>query len=140
MNLGIQGHGAGPFYKWQQIVIFTHLWDSSMFHRCVIFIPKMELCAEMECHRAILINAERQEVTFMTDNKQTMTGLSSAKAKDLQVLYGKNELTPQKKESFIRKVFGIICEPMFLLLIVAAIIYFLLGPPAGGRVRGRQWR
>jgi len=70
----------------------------------------------------------------MTDYKQNMAGLSSAEAKKLQDKYGKNELTPQKKESFIKKVFHIICEPMFLLLIVAAVIYFILGEPRDGAI------
>ena len=70
----------------------------------------------------------------MTDNKQVMAGLTSAEAKRLQQKYGKNELTPQKKESFFKKVLHIICEPMFLLLIVAAIIYFILGEPRDGAI------
>lgn len=60
----------------------------------------------------------------MTNEKQNMAGLSTAQARQLQNKYGKNELTSQKKESFIQKAFHIICEPMFLLLIVAAIICF----------------
>ncbi len=70
----------------------------------------------------------------MTDYKQNMTGLSSVEAKKLQDKYGKNELTPQRQESFIQKVFHIICEPMFLLLIVAAVIYFILGEPRDGAI------
>lgn len=70
----------------------------------------------------------------MTVNKPNMAGLTSAEAKQLQDKYGKNELTPQKKESFFKKVIHIICEPMFLLLIVAAIIYFLLGEPRDGAI------
>ena len=70
----------------------------------------------------------------MTDNKQNMAGLTTAEANRLQQQYGKNELTPQKKENFIKKVFHIICEPMFLLLIVAAIIYFILGEPRDGAI------
>lgn len=70
----------------------------------------------------------------MTNNKGHMAGLTSAEAKELQEQYGRNELTPQKKESFFRKVVHIICEPMFLLLIVAAIIYFILGEPRDGAV------
>ncbi len=70
----------------------------------------------------------------MTDYKQNMAGLSSIEAKKLQDKYGKNELTPQEKESFIKKVFHIICEPMFLLLIVAAVIYFILGEPRDGAI------
>lgn len=70
----------------------------------------------------------------MTNDKLNMAGLTSAEARELQNKYGKNELTPQKKESFIKKAFHIICEPMFLLLIVAAIIYFILGEPRDGAI------
>ncbi len=70
----------------------------------------------------------------MTDNGKNMAGLSSADARRLQQQYGKNELTPQKKESFLQKTFHIICEPMFLLLIVAAVIYFVLGEPRNGAI------
>ncbi len=70
----------------------------------------------------------------MTGIKIDPAGLTSAKAEELQKQYGKNELTPQKKESFFRKAFHIICEPMFLLLIVAAIIYFILGEPRDGAI------
>ncbi len=70
----------------------------------------------------------------MTDTTQTMAGLTSAEAMQLQHQYGKNELTSQKKESFFKKVLHIICEPMFLLLIVAAVIYFILGEPRDGAI------
>ena len=70
----------------------------------------------------------------MTDIKTRAEGLTSAEAEELQKQYGKNELTPQKKESFLEKALHIICEPMFLLLIVAAIIYFILGEPRDGAI------
>lgn len=70
----------------------------------------------------------------MTNNKQIIVGLTSAEAKRLQQQYGKNELIPQKKESFFQKALHIICEPMFLLLIVAAIIYFILGESRDGAI------
>ena len=65
------------------------------------------------------------EVTFMTERQKDLgfEGLTSEQARTLQEEYGKNELNDQKKESFWRKAFGIICEPMFLLLIAAAVIY-----------------
>lgn len=66
--------------------------------------------------------------------KNSMAGLCSAEVWRLQQQYGKNELTPQKKESFFKKAFHIICEPMFLLLIAAAIIYFILGEPRDGAI------
>ena len=70
----------------------------------------------------------------MTNYNQSFTGLSSAEAKRLQDEYGKNELIAQKKESFIKKLIHIILEPMFLLLIVAAVIYFILGEPRDGAI------
>lgn len=70
----------------------------------------------------------------MTSNNLNMAGLITAEAKRLQEQYGKNELTAQKKESFFKKVLHIICEPMFLLLIIAAIIYFILGEPRDGAI------
>ncbi len=70
----------------------------------------------------------------MTDIKNRTMGLSSAEAKQLQHKYGKNELIPQKKKSFFIKVIHIVCEPMFLLLIAAAVIYFILGEPRDGAV------
>lgn len=45
----------------------------------------------------------------MTDIKQIVVGLTSAEAKRFLQKYGKNELTPQKKESFFQKVLRIIC-------------------------------
>lgn len=59
-------------------------------------------------------------------------GLSSKEVLELQKKYGKNELKDKNKELFIIKIFHIICEPMFLLLIVAATIYFILGEPRDG--------
>ena len=45
-------------------------------------------------------------------------GLSSKKVEELQEKYGKNVLTEVKKDPLIIKIIKIICEPMFLLLIV----------------------
>ncbi len=72
----------------------------------------------------------------MTANKSksNMAGLTTAEAEKLQERHGKNEITPLKKESFLRKVLHIICEPMFLLLIIAAVIYFILGEPRDGAI------
>lgn len=74
----------------------------------------------------------------MTEKPQSKTdlatGLTTSEAKSLQEKHGKNELTTEKKESFIRKIFRIVCEPMFLLLIVAATIYFILGEPRDGAI------
>lgn len=67
-------------------------------------------------------------------NPKNMAGLTSAEAKQLQLQYGKNELTAKKKVGFLEKLFHILCEPMFLLLIAAAVIYFILGEPRDGLI------
>ncbi|MBV7389622.1 cation-translocating P-type ATPase [Enterococcus sp. ALS3] len=48
--------------------------------------------------------------------------------------FGLNQLEQKKKEPFYMKVFHIIMEPMFLLLIIAALIYFFLGEPQDGLI------
>lgn len=68
----------------------------------------------------------------MTNSKTMHGGLTADEVKSLQSQFGKNELTVQRKEGFAKKVWGIIGEPMFLLLIVAAAIYFILGEPGDG--------
>jgi Ca2+-transporting ATPase len=93
----------------------------------------------MECQKrnhntALPHGSGKWGILFMTTYRPNMTGLTSVEAKRLQAQYGKNELAQQKKESLLKKVFHIICEPMFLLLIVAAIIYFLLGEPRDGAI------
>ena len=63
-----------------------------------------------------------------------LQGLTTLNAKKLQEKFGKNELMAKEKESFVRKILKVICEPMFLLLIVAAVIYFILGEPKDGAI------
>ena len=68
-----------------------------------------------------------------TDLKE-MQGLTSAQAKQQQEKFGRNELTITKQESFFHKIIKVISEPMFLLLIIAATIYFILGEPRDGAI------
>ncbi|HEX3077478.1 MAG TPA: cation-translocating P-type ATPase [Lachnospiraceae bacterium] len=70
----------------------------------------------------------------MTEMKQKELGLTSTEAKELQERYGRNELVPRRKENFFLKVLHIIREPMFLLLLLAAVIYFILGEPRDGSI------
>ncbi|MEG0308954.1 MAG: cation-translocating P-type ATPase [Clostridium sp.] len=63
-----------------------------------------------------------------------LQGLTTNEATKLQERYGKNELAAEAKESFLHKIIHVISEPMFLLLIVAAVIYFILGEPRDGAV------
>ncbi|MDD3048556.1 MAG: cation-translocating P-type ATPase [Bacilli bacterium] len=59
-------------------------------------------------------------------------GLTTLEAKVLQEKYGKNELIVEKNENIFHKIIKVITEPMFLLLIIAATIYFVLGEPKDG--------
>lgn len=59
-------------------------------------------------------------------------GLTEEQVIQLRKKYGLNEIVGVKKKSFIYKIIHIICEPMFLLLIIASSIYFLLGQPRDG--------
>ena len=45
----------------------------------------------------------------MTNSKTDTAGLTAAEAKRLQEQYGKNELTPRKKECFFKKALHTIC-------------------------------
>ncbi len=70
----------------------------------------------------------------MTEDSNNPVGLTTKEATLRQQQFGKNELTPQKKESFFHKLLHIISEPMFVLLLVAAAIYFILGEPRDGAI------
>ncbi len=70
----------------------------------------------------------------MTGEERTLSGLTNAEAAQLQQKYGKNELNPSKKDSFLKKVFETIKEPMFLLLLAASVIYFVLGEARDGAI------
>ncbi|MDN6218585.1 MAG: hypothetical protein L0J46_16165, partial [Enterococcus sp.] len=48
--------------------------------------------------------------------------------------FGLNQLEQKRKEPCYLKILHIILEPMFLLLIVAALIYFFLGEPKDGLI------
>ena len=63
-----------------------------------------------------------------------LKGLTTVEAKTLQEKFGRNELTLVKQESFFHKILKVISEPMFLLLLVAAVIYFILGEPRDGAI------
>jgi len=71
----------------------------------------------------------------MTEQQiKVQQGLTTSQAKQLQEKFGKNEIVAEKKENFFFKILHIICEPMFLLLIFAAVIYFILGEPRDGAI------
>lgn len=61
-------------------------------------------------------------------------GLTNDEVHKLQQELGKNELSVEKKETFLTKMLEIFKEPMFLLLFGTALIYFLLGEPKDGLI------
>ena len=75
------------------------------------------------------------EVVHMMEYKNSNTiGLTTLQAETLQKEFGKNIIVPEKKDGFFHKIVNIIKEPMFLLLIAAAIVYFILGEPKDGLI------
>ena len=59
-------------------------------------------------------------------------GLSDEEVIKSRNKYGTNELEKKRKENIFQKILHIFTEPMFLLLIVAASIYFILGDVGDG--------
>ena len=68
------------------------------------------------------------------NSSQPLTGLTAEQARELQQKFGKNELVPAKKENIFHEILKALSEPMFLLLLAAAIIYFILGEPRDGAI------
>lgn len=68
----------------------------------------------------------------ISKNSKKFQGLTNEEIKVAQEKHGKNLLIPQKKESFLLKILDVLKEPMFLLLLFAASIYFILGEPRDG--------
>lgn len=66
--------------------------------------------------------------------EQKTTGLTNEEVKKYQSEFGFNELTQQKKVPFYFKILHILMEPMFVLLLIAALIYFFLGEPQDGAI------
>jgi P-type Ca2+ transporter type 2C len=68
----------------------------------------------------------------MADSKTTITGLSDEEVIASRKKNGTNSLEHQDKNNFLISVLEMIKEPMFLLLIAAASIYFISGDYADG--------
>ena len=67
----------------------------------------------------------------MKDNKKDLlkrfVGLTKEEVINSKEKYGVNKLEEKKKQPLISKILSIFKEPMFLLLIIAASIYFIVG-------------
>ena len=58
---------------------------------------------------------------------KNIKGLTDEEVIKSREKYGMNTIGEEKKESIIKKILSIFKEPMFLLLIIAASIYFIVG-------------
>lgn len=63
---------------------------------------------------------------------QDIKGLNNKEVIESRNKYGPNKLSETKKESFILKIINIFKEPMFLLLIIAASVYFIANEYSDG--------
>ena len=55
------------------------------------------------------------------------TGLKREEVTLLELKYGKNEFSAEKNAGFLRRIWDIVKEPMFLMLVIACLLYFVLG-------------
>lgn len=62
-------------------------------------------------------------------SQDILTGLTSKEVETLRKKFGFNELVKTKKPNLFKKFLSVFKEPMFLLLIIAATLYFILGEP-----------
>ncbi|MBU3191454.1 cation-translocating P-type ATPase [Clostridium bowmanii] len=65
---------------------------------------------------------------------ESLKGLSTEQVKSLREKYGFNELIKIKKSNPILKFLSVFKEPMFILLVGAATLYFILGEPREGSI------
>lgn len=65
-------------------------------------------------------------------NKEKYFGLTQEEIIKSKEKYGTNEIEKKKKESILEKILDVFTEPMFLLLIITASIYFILGEVGDG--------
>lgn len=59
-------------------------------------------------------------------------GLTASEAEEQLKKWGKNELTPKKKKTLLSQILSVVAEPMQLLLLVTATMYFVLKEPRDG--------
>lgn len=81
----------------------------------------------MHCSHEISLTAAR-----VAAERTGPSGLSSAEASARLVRFGPNELPRANRRGFARILAGVLSEPMFLLLVLAAIVYLVVGGLAEG--------
>lgn len=64
--------------------------------------------------------------------KGNYEGLNNEEVLERQLKHGQNELTKVKKVTLLTKIIEIFFEPMFILLILTSLLYFILNEPNDG--------
>lgn len=83
----------------------------------------------------ILLAAECEERLFMLYGaEENLVGLTSQEVLESRQKFGRNELAAAEKSSLFKTAAKIFMEPVFLLLIGASLIYFLLKEPRDGTI------
>lgn len=67
-------------------------------------------------------------------DQKLLSGLSDAEVEASRAKYGVNEIEQKRKLNLIQRILHIFAEPMFLLLIITASIYFILGEVNDGLI------
>ncbi len=62
----------------------------------------------------------------------TLTGLTNKEIPELQKKYGKNSLQAESSGKIVRLLWEIVSEPMFIILLAACALYFILGESKEG--------
>ena len=60
------------------------------------------------------------------------SGLSEKEVIAMRQQYGANGITDKRQNKLWHLLIGVVAEPMFIILVIAAIIYFILGESAEG--------
>jgi Ca2+-transporting ATPase len=68
------------------------------------------------------------------ENFENQTGLGLNKVKELQKKHGKNLNSTAQKSTFLKQLVQIGTDPLFLLLILCGLLYFLLGDFQAGSI------
>ena len=68
----------------------------------------------------------------MTETQQELKGLSNEAVLLSRTKNGSNSIVNQKKNQFLKSLFEMVLEPMFLLLLTATSIYFITGDYGNG--------
>ncbi|MFY8069978.1 MAG: cation-transporting P-type ATPase, partial [Flavobacterium sp.] len=68
----------------------------------------------------------------MTKEQKKITGLSTEEVISSRTKNGSNSLEHQKKNHFLMSLLEMVKEPMFLLLVAAASIYYISGDYGDG--------